>query len=524
MNTIASSSCAFAQKASRPREISWPATFVPISTPRKPSRFMQYSSSSAASSGACSGTSASATKRSGCLATMAARFSLMARAAFLPCSGGSEYMNWDGEHDLLLVAAGDRRRRQHAVAGADVVLGHLALEARSHRRAVQADRPVVGGLAVVAEDRALLRNERNDQPHPMPILGHVGEPQPPQAPRRASGRVAERRSLEANLSGLHRPDAGEGLEELGLAVAGHSGDADDLAPPHHEAHALDALHAEPVLDHEVFHLEHGLAGARRRLVDAQDHLAADHQLGELLRGRLGGRQGRNDLALAHQGDDVRGLADLAELVRDQEHRLALAAERGEDAEELVGFLGREDRGGLVKDEELGAPVERLEDLDALAVADAEIGDARVGVDLQMVLAAQPLELGARPAHPGAEPEAALDAEHDVFEHRERLDQHEVLVDHADARGQRVLRAPDDRRPAAHEDLAAIRLVVAVEDAHQGRLAGAVLTDDAVNRPRPHHERDLPIRMHRPEPLIDPPQLNRRGSAARDVLCYVLLLS
>src|SRR5713101_5490752 len=82
MNTMTSSACTFAQKTSRPREISRPATFVPISTPRKPRRLTQYSSSSAAASGACSGTSASATNRSGCFWTIAARFSLIARAVF----------------------------------------------------------------------------------------------------------------------------------------------------------------------------------------------------------------------------------------------------------------------------------------------------------------------------------------------------------------------------------------------------------------------------------------------------------
>ena len=208
--------------------------------------------------------------------------------------------------------------------------------------------------------------------------------------------------------------------------------------------------------------------------------------------------------MTHHGDDVRGVADLAELVRDEEHRLALAAERGEDAEELVGVLGSQDRRRLVEDEQVGASVEGLEDLDALAMADAEIGDARVGVDLQVVLAAEPHELGARPAHPGAEQEAAFDAEHHVLEHREWLDEHEVLVHHADPGCERILRAPDDRRLAAHEDLAAVRLVVAVEDAHQGRLAGAVLAHDAVNRPGPDDERDVAVGVHRAEPLVDPP--------------------
>ncbi len=347
----------------------------------------------------------------------------------------------------------------------------------------------------------------------MAILGDVGEPEPPQVPRRARRRVGEGGGLQPDLPGLHRPDARERLEQLRLAVAGDAGDADDFSPPHREAHALDALDPEPVFDHEVRHLEHGLAGARGRLVDAQAHCAADHQLGELLGRRLGGGQGRDDPALPHHGDDVGGFADLAELVRDEEHGLALVAERREDAEEVVGLLRRQDGGGLVEDEHLRATVERLEDLDALAVPHAEVRDARIGIDLQMVLAAEPGELGARAAHAGAEPEAALDAEHHVLEDRERLHQHEVLVHHADTRGERVLSATDDRGPAAHEDLAAIRLVVAIEDAHQSRLAGAVLPHDTVNRPRPHHQRDIAVRMNRPEPLVHPPQLDRRGNHA-----------
>ena len=44
------------------------------------------------------------------------------------------------------------------------------------------------------------------------------------------------------------------------------------------------------------------------------------------------------------------------------------------------------------------------------------------------------------------------------------------------------------RPAAHEDLAPVGPVVAVEDAHQGGLAGAVLADDAVDRAGPDRQR------------------------------------
>ena len=75
---------------------------------------------------------------------------------------------------------------------------------------------------------------------------------------------------------------------------------------------------------------------------------------------------------------------------------------------------------------------------------------------------------------------AFGAEDDVFEHGEILDQHEMLVDHADAERDGVVGRLDRDRLAADPDLAAVGLVEAVEDRHQRRLAGAVLADDAVD--------------------------------------------
>ena len=255
----------------------------------------------------------------------------------------------------------------------------------------------------------------------------------------------------------------------------------------------------------------GRAGA---FVHAQVDPAADHQLGQLLRRRLGGGQGRDDPALAHHGDGVRHLADLAELVGDEDDRLPLAPERPQDAEEVVGLLGREDRGGLVEDQEVRAPVERLQDLHALALAHAEILDPRVQVDLEVVLAAEPLQLGPTARQSRLEPEAPLDAEDDVLQHGEGLHQHEVLVHHADPRRERALRAPDACCPAAHQDLPPVGTVVAVEDAHEGRLAGAVLADDAVDRAGPDRQADVLVGVDLAEPLVDAAELDDRGRRHR----------
>jgi hypothetical protein len=95
----------------------------------------------------------------------------------------------------------------------------------------------------------------------------------------------------------------------------------------------------------------------------------------------------------------------------------LRLELAEDAEQIVGLLGGQHAGGLVEDQDLGAAEQRLEDLDALLQADGEILDLRVGIDLEIVFALQPLQLRPRLGHAAIEQRAALGAEHNVFEDR-----------------------------------------------------------------------------------------------------------
>jgi len=71
----------------------------------------------------------------------------------------------------------------------------------------------------------------------------------------------------------------------------------------------------------------------------------------------------------------------------------------------------------------------------------------------------------------AHPRAALDAEHDVLRHGQGVDQHEVLMHHADPAGDRIARTAQADGTAVEQDLAAVGLVQAVEDAHQGRFSG-----------------------------------------------------
>ena len=127
--------------------------------------------------------------------------------------------------------------------------------------------------------------------------------------------------------------------------------------------------------------------------------------------------------------------------------LPCSRSRAEHAKELVGLLRREHRGRLVEDQDLRAAVERLQDLHPLLHADRQMLHHGVERHGQAVVPGDALQLGAGAGESARQPPAALDAEHDVLQHGEVVHEHEVLVHHADARGDRVVRAVDvARRP------------------------------------------------------------------------------
>jgi hypothetical protein len=99
-------------------------------------------------------------------------------------------------------------------------------------------------------------------------------------------------------------------------------------------------------------------------------------------------------------------------------------------------------------------------------------------------------------------EAALGAEHDVVEHRHVLDQHEVLVHHADAQADRLLAVADLLDLAVEQEIAAVGAIVTVQDAHQGRFAGAVFPHQAVDRALGDGEVDVRVRLHMSKVLGD----------------------
>ena len=100
-------------------------------------------------------------------------------------------------------------------------------------------------------------------------------------------------------------------------------------------------------------------------------------------------------------------------------------------EEGFGLLRREDGGRFVEDEDVGPAIELFDDLDALLFADGKLPDLEARVDRQTVLLANTGDLLFDAA--GVEDQADVaQAEDDVLGDGHGVDEHEVLVDHADA--------------------------------------------------------------------------------------------
>ena len=271
--------------------------------------------------------------------------------------------------------------------------------------------------------------------------------------------------------------------------------------------------AGQVDDAEV--LDHQGVGAELRLVlvDGQLDRAADHHRGELGVAGLGVGLA-DDLAEADDRDAVGDRADLAELVGDEDDGLPGLLELAHDVHQLVGLLGREHRGRLVEDEELGVAGERLDDLHALLHADREVLDDGLGLHVEAEAVG---DLGDAVAG-GVEVERAgeaggLVAEHDVLGDGEDGDEHEVLVDHADAGGHRVTGPGEVLHLAVELDLALVGLVEAVEHVHQGRLAGTVLAEQAVDLAGLDGEGDRVVGHHAAEALGDASQDESHGIAS-----------
>ena len=147
----------------------------------------------------------------------------------------------------------------------------------------------------------------------------------------------------------------------------------------------------------------------------------------------------DDFAIAHDRDFIRDREHFREFVSDDDYRFALLAHATQDRKELLDFQRRQYRGGFVEDQQTRVPVERLQEFDALLLAHRQVFDRFVGIDGELELFGELPDLRRRAFEIEREAASGFSAEHDVLGDCHRLDQHKMLVDHADAESDRVVR-------------------------------------------------------------------------------------
>ena len=417
-----------------------------------------------------------------------------------------------GDHDLLLVAAREILGRQIRVRRAHVETLDLAHGVGADRGIVHHQPVLEFGRVVIAEGHVFPGGEIHDQPLDLTVLGDMADagmtPRPCVRAFQGQGLA-----LQRNLAGKLRAGFGiaaQYLQQLRLAVSGDAGDADDLAGADVQIDAAQPLDAVGIDHAQAAHLQHRGAGPGGGLVDAQQHLAPDHQLGQRGGVRLGGFDRGHHLAAPHDRNIVGDLHDLAQLVGDQDDGFAFVPQPAQDAKQVIGLGRGQNARGLVQDQDIGLTVKRLQDLDPLLVADRQLFDQGVRIDLQFVFLGQPLQLGPRTRERGAQHRPVLGAKDDVFQNGEILHQLEMLKHHADAGADRGLAVGDGDGLAADQDLAGIGAVKTIKDRHQRRFSGAILADNAVDGAARHRQIDALVGLNRPECLGNPPQFDCGG--------------
>ncbi|MNT32723.1 hypothetical protein D3C72_1686200 [compost metagenome] len=214
----------------------------------------------------------------------------------------------------------------------------------------------------------------------MPVFGdarHAALHQP-------GGRGRQRAAHELRAAGDGAARAAQQLGQRDLAVAGDARDGGDLARAQRERHLAQAVLptvfgrcGAHVVEH-AHRVAHRFRGpALRRLDRVADHPQRELRLRGVGRACLG-----DQLAAAQHRDALRHAQHLAELVADEDDRQALRHHLRERGEERLALLRREHGRGLVEDQDARAAVQRLEDFHALALADREAADGRVGLHRQ----------------------------------------------------------------------------------------------------------------------------------------------
>ncbi|KAF5058358.1 hypothetical protein DSECCO2_347440 [anaerobic digester metagenome] len=157
------------------------------------------------------------------------------------------------------------------------------------------------------------------------------------------------------------------------------------------------------------------------------------------------------------------------------NRLAFPRQVAQDDLEFVNFLWRQHCRGFIQNQDVGFSVKRFQNLDLLLLADRDVLDQCIGIQIEAILVGQLLHIFPGFVQINLKTVHRFIAQNDVLSHREDIDQHEMLMDHADAQLDRLGRIGDLLLLAIDKNLAFFLLIESVQDIHQRRLSSAIFS-------------------------------------------------
>ncbi len=206
----------------------------------------------------------------------------------------------------------------------------------------------------------------------------------------------------------------------------------------------------------------------------------------------------HQLSLAQDSDLAAELFDFFKLVRDEDDRLALLSQQSQRLEELLFLLQADASCRFVQDQNLDAKPEQAQDLKLLAFANRKRAHLGIRIDAEAKLGSQLLDLATDP--PQIEEQPSLLTQNEVLEDPHHGEVERVLMEHADPLVNGIGRRINLHGGAVERNLACVGFEEAGEDLHQGRLSGAILPQDPLDRPGGDGEGDVLICPNRAKGL------------------------
>ncbi len=157
---------------------------------------------------------------------------------------------------------------------------------------------------------------------------------------------------------------------------------------------------------------------------------------------------------------------------DEGNRFTLRGHSFERFDQFIGFLGGQDGGWLIHNENICAPIKNFQDLDTLLLANGELPNfgSRINVDAELFCQITDLLVILFEIKSKA---GCIKTDDDIFGHGLIFDQHKVLMDHANPIGNRIPWRIETNFFSIDANFTRLRFIEPGEHIHEGALARSI---------------------------------------------------